>query len=160
MAKDSRIIDSMIHADTTVRKSPWWLSYRRVSTKKQHSLGEAPDRSRRARYLLCAGLKIHAKLFLISRKENGEVGVTHTSGPGTLTKKPRVFILLFVADRRCAHNQRSTAGVQLIENPYRPVTFDYLMVSPQNSAACCMKWWTAKSPTRSKGCQRYHPEAK
>lgn len=87
MAKDSRIIDSMIHAAHNGKKvtvvvelqarfdeeaNIHWA--KRLTEAGVHVIFSAP------------GLKIHAKLFLISRKETVKWSVTHTSGPGTLTK--------------------------------------------------------------------------
>ncbi len=80
------------------------------------------------------GLKIHAKLFLISRKENGEVVRYAHIGTGNFNKKNRASLSdysLLTADARITNEVRRVFN--FIENPYRPVTFDYLMVSPQNS---------------------------
>ncbi|RIB41461.1 RNA degradosome polyphosphate kinase, partial [Escherichia coli] len=80
------------------------------------------------------GLKIHAKLFLISRKENGEVVRYAHIGTGNFNEKTaRLYTdySLLTADARITNEVRRVFN--FIENPYRPVTFDYLMVSPQNS---------------------------
>ncbi len=80
------------------------------------------------------GLKIHAKLFLISRKENGEVVRYAHIGTGNFNEKTaRLYTdySLLTADARITNEVRRVFN--FIENPYRWVTFDYLMVSPQNS---------------------------
>ena len=56
-----------------------------------------------------------------------------TSVPGTLTKTARIYTdySLLTADARITNEVRRVFN--FIENPYRPVSFDYLLVSPQNS---------------------------
>ena len=108
VAKDSRIIDAMIHAAHNSKKvtvvvelqarfdeeaNIHWA--KRLTEAGVHVIFSAP------------GLKIHAKLFLISRKEGDEVVRYAHIGTGNFNEK--------------------TARL------YRPVTFDYLLVSPQNS---------------------------
>ncbi|MEW7000577.1 hypothetical protein M5585_10140 [Serratia ureilytica] len=41
VAKDSRIIESMIHAAHNGKKSRWWSSCRRASTKKPTFIGRS-----------------------------------------------------------------------------------------------------------------------
>lgn len=80
------------------------------------------------------GLKIHAKLFLISRKEGDDVVRYAHIGTGNFNEKTaRLYTdySLLTADARITNEVRRVFN--FIENPYRPVTFDYLMVSPQNS---------------------------
>ena len=83
------------------------------------------------------GLKIHAKLFLISRKENGASGhPLRAHRDRELQRKNRASLYrLLVADRRLRASPTRYGGClrSSIENPYRPVTLDYLLVSPQNS---------------------------
>lgn len=79
-------------------------------------------------------LKIHAKLFLISRKEGDEVVRYAHIGTGNFNEKTaRLYTdySLLTADSRITNEVRRVFN--FIENPYRPVTFDYLLVSPQNS---------------------------
>lgn len=135
VAKDSRIIDSMIHAAHNGKKvtvvvelqarfdeeaNIHWA--KRLTEAGVHVIFSAP------------GLKIHAKLFLISRKENGEVVRYAHIGTGNFNEKTaRLYTdySLLTADARITNEVRRVFN--FIENPYRPVTFDYLMVSPQNS---------------------------
>ncbi len=80
------------------------------------------------------GLKIHAKLFLISRLENDEIVRYAHIGTGNFNEKTaRIYTdySLLTADARITNEVRRVFN--FIENPYRPVTFDNLMVSPQNS---------------------------
>lgn len=80
------------------------------------------------------GLKIHAKLFLISRKEGDEVVRYAHIGTGNFNEKTaRIYTdySLLTADARITNEVRRVFN--FIENPYRPVSFDYLLVSPQNS---------------------------
>jgi polyphosphate kinase len=80
------------------------------------------------------GLKIHAKLFLISRKEGEDVVRYAHIGTGNFNEKTaRIYTdySLLTADARITNEVRRVFN--FIENPYRPVSFDYLLVSPQNS---------------------------
>lgn len=80
------------------------------------------------------GLKIHAKLFLISRMEGEEIVRYAHIGTGNFNEKTaRLYTdySLLTADARITNEVRRVFN--FIENPYRPVTFDYLLVSPQNS---------------------------
>lgn len=80
------------------------------------------------------GLKIHAKLFLISRKEGDDVVRYAHIGTGNFNEKTaRIYTdySLLTADARITNEVRRVFN--FIENPYRPVSFDYLLVSPQNS---------------------------
>jgi polyphosphate kinase len=51
------------------------------------------------------GLKIHAKLFLISRKEGEEVVRYAHIGTGNFNENRPSVHRLFAADRRCAYHQ-------------------------------------------------------
>jgi polyphosphate kinase len=135
VAKDSRIIESMIHAAHNGKKvtvvvelqarfdeeaNIHWA--KRLTEAGVHVIFSAP------------GLKIHAKLFLISRKENDEVVRYAHIGTGNFNEKTaRLYTdySLLTADARITNEVRRVFN--FIENPYRPVTFEYLMVSPQNS---------------------------
>ncbi|MDO1920501.1 RNA degradosome polyphosphate kinase, partial [Escherichia coli] len=79
------------------------------------------------------GLKVHAKLCLISRKENGE-GVRYAHiGAGNFNEKPaRLYseYAWLTADARNTNEVRRVFN--FMENPNGPVTFDYFIVAPQN----------------------------
>ncbi|MGR5361048.1 polyphosphate kinase 1 [Vibrio barjaei] len=80
------------------------------------------------------GLKIHAKLLLISRREEGEITRYAHIGTGNFHEKnARIYtdFSLLTADQEIANEVRNVFGY--IENPYRPVKFNYLIVSPRNS---------------------------
>ena len=135
VAKDSRIIDAMIHAAYNGKKvtvvvelqarfdeeaNIHWA--KRLTEAGVHVIFSAP------------GLKIHAKLFLISRHENGEIARYAHIGTGNFNEKTaRIYTdySLLTADARITNEVRRVFN--FIENPYRPVTFEHLMVSPQNS---------------------------
>ncbi|GLR10493.1 polyphosphate kinase 1 [Mixta theicola] len=135
VAKNSRIIDAMIHAAYNGKKvtvvvelqarfdeeaNIHWA--KRLTEAGVHVIFSAP------------GLKIHAKLFLISRREGGEVVRYAHIGTGNFNEKTaRIYTdySLLTADARITNEVRRVFN--FIENPYRPVSFDYLMVSPQNS---------------------------
>ncbi|UQY43180.1 polyphosphate kinase 1 [Mixta hanseatica] len=135
VAKNSRIIDAMIHAAYNGKKvtvvvelqarfdeeaNIHWA--KRLTEAGVHVIFSAP------------GLKIHAKLFLISRREGSEIVRYAHIGTGNFNEKTaRIYTdySLLTADARITNEVRRVFN--FIENPYRPVSFDYLMVSPQNS---------------------------
>ena len=135
VAKHSRIMDAMIHAAYNGKKvtvvvelqarfdeeaNIYWA--KRLTEAGVHVIFSAP------------GLKIHAKLFLISRREGEEIVRYAHIGTGNFNEKTaRLYTdySLLTADARITNEVRRVFN--FIENPYRPVTFDHLMVSPQNS---------------------------
>ncbi|MBS9424069.1 polyphosphate kinase 1 [Photorhabdus caribbeanensis] len=137
VAKDSRIIDSMIHAAHNGKKvtvvvelqarfdeeaNIHWA--KRLTEAGVHVIFSAP------------GLKIHAKLFLISRLEGEEIVRYAHIGTGNFNEKTaRLYTdySLLTANPQITNEVRRVFN--FIENPYRPVKFENLMVSPQNSRA-------------------------
>lgn len=135
VAKDSRIIESMINAAHNGKKvtvvvelqarfdeeaNIHWA--KRLTEAGVHVIFSAP------------GLKIHAKLFLISRIENGQIVRYAHIGTGNFNEKTaRLYtdFSLLTADSRITNEVRRVFN--FIENPYRPVSFEHLLVSPQNS---------------------------
>ena len=80
------------------------------------------------------GLKIHSKLLLISRREGEEINRYAHIGTGNFHEKTaRIYtdFSLLTADPDLTNEVRNVFGY--IENPYRPVRFDHLIVSPRNS---------------------------
>lgn len=80
------------------------------------------------------GLKIHSKLLLISRREEGEIVRYAHVGTGNFHEKTaRIYtdFSLLTANPEITNEVRNVFGY--IENPYRPVRFEHLIVSPRNS---------------------------
>lgn len=80
------------------------------------------------------GLKIHSKLLLISRREGDDIVRYAHVGTGNFHEKTaRIYtdFSLLTANPEITDEVRSVFGY--IENPYRPVRFDHLIVSPRNS---------------------------
>lgn len=80
------------------------------------------------------GLKIHSKLLMISRREREEIIRYAHIGTGNFHEKTaRIYtdFSLLTADQEITNEVRNVFGY--IENPYRPVKFNHLMVSPRNS---------------------------
>ena len=80
------------------------------------------------------GLKIHSKLLLISRVEDGNMVRYAHIGTGNFHENNARFYTdfsLLTADQDIADEVRYVFGY--IENPYRPVKFEQLIVSPRNS---------------------------
>ena len=135
VAKDSRIIDAMIHAAHNGKKVTVVVELqarfdeeanihwsRRLTEAGVHVVFSVP------------GLKIHSKLFLISRRENDKVVRYAHIGTGNFNEKTaRIYTdySLLTADPRITNEVRQVFN--FIENPYRPVSFKHLIVSPQNS---------------------------
>ncbi|MCE0489204.1 polyphosphate kinase 1 [Pantoea sp. Mb-10] len=135
VAKHSRIMDAMIHAAHNGKKVTVVVELqarfdeeanirwaKRLTEAGVHVIFSAP------------GLKIHAKLFLISRREGDEVVRYAHIGTGNFNEKTaRLYTdySLLTADARITNEVRRVFN--FIENPYRPVSFEHLMVSPQNS---------------------------
>lgn len=135
VAKDSRIVESMINAAHNGKKvtvvvelqarfdeeaNIHWA--KRLTEAGVHVIFSAP------------GLKIHAKLFLISRIEEGQIVRYAHIGTGNFNEKTaRLYtdFSLLTADSRITNEVRRVFN--FIENPYRPVSFEHLLVSPQNS---------------------------
>ncbi|EJF4093840.1 polyphosphate kinase 1 [Vibrio parahaemolyticus] len=80
------------------------------------------------------GLKIHSKLLMISRREGDDIIRYAHIGTGNFHEKTaRIYtdFSLLTADQEITNEVRNVFGY--IENPYRPVKFNNLMVSPRNS---------------------------
>lgn len=80
------------------------------------------------------GLKIHSKLLLITRREEDElVRYAHVGTGNFHEKTARIYtdFALLTSDPEITNEVRSVFSY--IENPYRPVTFNHLIVSPRNS---------------------------
>ncbi|TOF35504.1 polyphosphate kinase 1 [Vibrio parahaemolyticus] len=80
------------------------------------------------------GLKIHSKLLMIGRREGDDIIRYAHIGTGNFHEKTaRIYtdFSLLTADQEITNEVRNVFGY--IENPYRPVKFNHLMVSPRNS---------------------------
>ncbi|TKI06678.1 polyphosphate kinase 1 [Martelella alba] len=135
VAKDSRIIDSMIHAANNGKKVTVVVELQ-ARFDEEANIHWAKRLTEAGVHVIFSvpGLKIHAKLFLISRHEGDEIVRYAHVGTGNFNEKTaRLYTdySLLTADPRITNEVRKVFN--FIENPYRPVNFDYLLVSPQNS---------------------------
>lgn len=135
VAKDSRLMNSLIDAAHNGKKvtvvvelqarfdEEANIEWSRILTEAGvHVLFGAP------------GLKIHSKLLLISRRENEQIIRYAHIGTGNFNEKTaRVYtdFSLLTADPEITCEVRNVFGY--IENPYQPVHFKHLIVSPRNS---------------------------
>lgn len=81
-------------------------------------------------------LKIHAKLFLISRREGAQLKRYAHIGSGNFNAKTAQIYTDF--SLLTAHSDMTNEVHQVfkfIENPFKPVQFQHLLVSPQNTRA-------------------------
>ncbi|OOE64035.1 polyphosphate kinase 1 [Salinivibrio sp. ML198] len=135
VAKNSRIINSMIDAANNGKRVT-------VVVELQARFDEEAN-IEWSRVLTDAGvkvvfgtpgLKIHSKLCLISRREDGVLRDYGHIGTGNFHEKTaRIYtdFALFTADQPLTSEIRKV--FEFIENPYRPVKFNHLIVSPRNS---------------------------
>ncbi|CRK85824.1 Polyphosphate kinase [Candidatus Providencia siddallii] len=135
LAKKSRIINSIIHAAHNGKKVT-------VVIELQARFEEEAN-IHWAKYLTEAGVhvvfsvlgfKIHAKLFIISRIENGLIVSYAHIGTGNFNEKTAQTYTdysLFTANKEITEEVFNVFN--FIENPYTPVTFNNLIVSPKNS---------------------------
>lgn len=80
------------------------------------------------------GMKIHAKLLLITRREDHQLVRYAHIGTGNFHEKTaRIYtdFSLLTADHEITNEVRNVFAY--IENPFRPVKFTHLLVSPRNS---------------------------
>ncbi|MEZ8144523.1 RNA degradosome polyphosphate kinase [Enterovibrio norvegicus FF-162] len=135
VAKKSRIINSMIDAANNGKRVT-------VVVELQARFDEEAN-IEWARVLTDAGvkvvfgtpgLKIHSKLCLISRREDDGLREYAHIGTGNFHEKTaRLYtdFSLFTADKSITTEVRKVFN--FIENPYKPVKFNHLIVSPRNS---------------------------
>jgi polyphosphate kinase len=135
VAKDSRLMHSLIHAVHNGKKvtvivelqarfdEEANIEWSRILTDSGvHVIFGVP------------GLKIHSKLLLISRKEGDNVEYYAHIGTGNFHEKTaRIYtdFTLLTAEPELTNEVHNVFGY--IENPYRPVKFNHLIVSPRNS---------------------------
>ncbi|USH03010.1 polyphosphate kinase 1 [Grimontia kaedaensis] len=135
VAKNSRIINSMIDAANNGKRVT-------VVVELQARFDEEAN-IEWARVLTDAGvkvvfgtpgLKIHSKLCLITRREEDGLREYAHIGTGNFHEKTaRIYtdFSLFTADKSITSEVRKVFN--FIENPYKPVKFSHLIVSPRNS---------------------------
>ncbi|MCL2892545.1 polyphosphate kinase 1 [Brenneria tiliae] len=135
VAKDSRIITSMIHAAHNGKKVTVVVELQ-ARFDEEANIHWAKRLTEAGVHVIFSvpGLKIHAKLFLISRREGDNIVRYAHIGTGNFNEKTaRLYTdySLITADERITNEVRRVFN--FIENPYRPVSFEHLLVSPQNS---------------------------
>ncbi|MDF7667713.1 polyphosphate kinase 1 [Orbaceae bacterium ESL0727] len=135
VAKDSRFINAAINAANNGKKVT-------VVVELQARFDEEAN-IRWAKRLISSGvkviysqpkLKIHAKLFLIERREHGHIVRYAHIGSGNFNEKTaRLYtdFSLLTADPAITDEVKKVFN--FIENPFKPVVFNYLLVSPQNT---------------------------
>ncbi len=135
VAKDSRLMNSLIDAAHNGKKvtvvvelqarfdEEANIEWSRILTEAGvHVIFGAP------------GLKIHSKLLLISRREQEQIKRYAHIGTGNFHEKTaRIYtdFSLLTADPEITTEVRNVFNY--IENPYQPVHFNHLIVSPRNS---------------------------
>ncbi len=135
VAKNSRIIDAMIDAanngkNVTVVVELMARFDEEANIEWSRRLTEAGVRV----VFGNPGMKIHSKLCVVSRKEEGKIVRYAHLGTGNFNEKTAKIYTdfsLLTADKSLTDEVR--AVFDYIENPFRPVKFRELLVSPRNS---------------------------
>jgi len=135
VAKNSRIIKAMIDAanngkEVTVIVELQARFDEKANIKWAHRLTNAGVKV----LFGVPGLKIHSKLCLISRREGDEIVRYAHLGTGNFNEKTAHIytdFALLTANQELAMEVRKV--FTYIENPYRPVEFQHLLVSPNNA---------------------------
>lgn len=79
-------------------------------------------------------LKIHAKLFLIARKEHDELTYYAHIGSGNFNEKTAALYTDFAyLTANQSITEEAKKVFKFLENPFKPVKFNHLLVSPQNT---------------------------
>lgn len=135
VAKDSRLMHSLIHAvhngkSVTVVVELQARFDEEANIEWSRILTEAGVQV----IFGAPGLKIHAKLLLISRREDGEIKRYAHIGTGNFhekTAKIYTDFALLTAEPEITNEVRNVFNY--IQNPYRRYQFNHLIVSPHNS---------------------------
>ena len=135
VARQSQVIDALVHAAYNGKKVTVMVELqarfdeeanimwaKRLTDAGVHVLFSAP------------GFKVHAKLFLITRREgNALVQYAHIGTGNFNESTARLYTdySLLTADERITDEVQRV--FRFLEMPYFPETFEHLMVSPQNT---------------------------
>jgi polyphosphate kinase len=135
VAKDSRLMNSLIDAVHN-GKSVTVVVELQARFDEEANIGWSKVLTENGVHVIfgAPGLKIHSKLLLISRREEGEIVRYAHVGTGNFHEKTaRIYtdFSLLTAEQEITNEVRNVFGY--IENPYRPVRFNQLIVSPRNS---------------------------
>ena len=135
VAKDSRFIHAAINAANNGKKVT-------VVVELQARFDEEAN-IKWAKRLIRSGikviysqpkLKIHAKLFLIDRREEDRIVRYAHIGSGNFNEKTaRVYTDFSLLTSDPAITDEVIKVFNFIENPFKPVSFNHLLVSPQNT---------------------------
>ncbi|MDC0609098.1 polyphosphate kinase 1 [Vibrio sp.] len=135
VAKDSRLMHSLIHAVHNGKKVTVVVELQARFDEEANIEWSRILTEAGVQVIFGApGLKIHAKLLLISRREDDEIKRYAHIGTGNFhekTAKIYTDFSLLTADPVITNEVRNVFGY--IQNPYRTHDFKHLIVSPQNS---------------------------
>ncbi|MEZ9849088.1 polyphosphate kinase 1 [Vibrio breoganii] len=135
VAKDSKLMNSLIDAVNNGKKVTVVVELQARFDEQANILWSKRLTDAGVQVVFGApGLKIHSKLLLISRREGGEIKRYAHIGTGNFHEKTaRIYTdySLLTAKPEITDEVRNVFGY--IENPYRPVAFHQLIVSPKNS---------------------------
>ncbi|MDF0535401.1 polyphosphate kinase 1 [Shewanella sp. A32] len=139
-AKKSRVIQSLIDAVKNGKQVTVVIELRarfdeQANIEWSRVLAEAGVRVHHG----IPSLKIHSKLFMVGREEQGELKIYSHIGSGNFnesTAKIYTDMSLFTADQEIGREVDQV--FELIEHPYRRFDFNQLLVSPYNARSKLM----------------------
>ncbi|GAB7219328.1 polyphosphate kinase 1 [Vibrio comitans] len=135
VAKDSKLMNSLIDAVNNGKKVTVVVELQARFDEEANILWSKRLTDAGVQVVFGApGLKIHSKLLLINRREGEEIKRYAHIGTGNFHEKTaRIYtdLSLLTANPEITDEVRNVFGY--IENPYRPVAFHQLIVSPKNS---------------------------
>lgn len=135
VARNSQVIDALIHAACNGKKVIVMVELQARFDEEANILWAKCLTEAGVQVLFSApGFKVHAKLFLITRREGKALKRYAHVGTGNFnesTAKIYTDYSLLTADERITEEVHTV--FRFLEMPYYPVKFDHLIVSPQNS---------------------------
>ncbi|KHT59162.1 polyphosphate kinase [Photobacterium gaetbulicola] len=135
VAKNSQIIESMIDAANNGKKVTVVVELQaRFDEEANIEWARRLTESGVQVLFGVPGLKIHSKLCLITRLEDNElVRYTHIGTGNFHEKTARIYTDFSLMTCRTEITEEVRMVFNYIQNPYRPVKFKHLIVSPRNS---------------------------
>lgn len=135
VAADSQVMDALIHAAYNGKKVTVLVELQaRFDEEANISWAKCLTEAGIRVLFSAPGLKVHAKLFLITRQENEHLVRYAHVGTGNFNESTaRLYTdySLLTADKRITEEVHNVFN--FLEMPYYPVSFKHLIVSPQNS---------------------------
>lgn len=135
VARQSHVIDALVHAAYNGKKVTVLVELQARFDEEANIMWAKCLTEAGVQVVFSApGFKVHAKLFLITRREDGTLIQYAHIGTGNFNESTaRLYTdySLLTADERITDEVQRV--FRFLEMPYFPETFEHLIVSPQNS---------------------------